>query len=158
MLCGVMIQGISKHFFLKVMNNFDHYYFSEETDTNSFVVRLLINLVTPVIVQSLKSSNGELGQYLNAWMGDCSSALRVLLLTVKVRHIWLAILHWLLALCWDRVSNWAVKPGGARKLLGGARNLWSHQHYGRCQAVLEIPVRPPPCDPSWANKMTQCLS
>ena len=57
MLCGVMIQGISKHFFLKVMNNFDHYYFSEETDKNSFVVQLLINLETPVIVQSLKSSS-----------------------------------------------------------------------------------------------------
>ena len=31
------------------------------------------------------------------WMGDCSSVVWVLLLTLKVGHIWLAVLYWLLA-------------------------------------------------------------
>ena len=42
--------------------------------------QLLINLEIPVLVQSLKSSNVELGLYLD----DCSSVARVLLLTLKV--------------------------------------------------------------------------
>ena len=47
----------------------------------------------------------------STWMGDCSSVVWVLLLSLKVGYIWLAVLYWLLALCWCRVSNWAVYAG-----------------------------------------------
>ena len=53
-------------------------------------------------------------------LGDCSRVVLVLLLTLKVGYIRLVILYWLLALCWCRVSNWAVQ-------IRGARCLWSKQ-------------------------------
>ena len=63
---------------------------------------------------------------INTWNGEFdSSAVWVLLLTLKVGYIWLAILYWLCALCWCRIGNCCrLSHGWKQKILP----LWSlHQ-------------------------------
>ena len=64
----------------------------------------LINLEVPVHVRSMKSSNVELGQYLNGRLFKCS--LSTVIINLKVGYIWFDVLYWLLALSCYRVNIW----------------------------------------------------
>ena len=86
-------------------------------------VQRLINLKIQVLIRSLKSSNIELGLYLNG--------------RPLVNHESACFVG--LALCWCRVSNWARESGGVQNLLTKQRFAAVLRNMSHC---LENPCRP----------------